>query len=233
MLAACQEIWMFWMPCCIQWFQWPESEPRKGLNVNIAAAMASKDSDKQAILNALAFPRAGTKILQQEAQATHERTLLLFELWSLFLLFLLDFYLLIQCTSRPVDPVSPRVVHWGYEAVGRALAGHFALANWPLAAVLLVKSTWSKKSLLSLFDASFCGLHVAVSWVRRHPQLRFSSVANGLDTSRWGPRSGSWTGHKNSTELGQFTQRICNCIELGNFHQFSTDFLRFIRFLSV
>ena len=65
--------------------------------------MASKDSDKQAILNALAFPRAGTKILQQEAQATHERTLLLFELWSLFLLFLLfllDFYLLI----RPVDP---------------------------------------------------------------------------------------------------------------------------------
>ena len=93
------------MPCCIQW---PESEPRKGLNVNIAAAMASKDSDKQAILNALAFPRAGTKILQQEAQATHERTLLLFELWSLFLF---DFYLLIQCTSRPVDPVSPRVVH--------------------------------------------------------------------------------------------------------------------------
>ena len=73
--------------------------------------MASKDSDKQAILNALAFPWAGTKILQQEAQATHERTLLLFELWSLFLLFLLDFYLLIQCTSRPVDPVSPRVVH--------------------------------------------------------------------------------------------------------------------------
>ena len=59
--------------------------------------MASKDSDKQAILNALAFPRAGTKILQQEAQATHERTLLLFELWSLFLF---DFYLLI----RPVDP---------------------------------------------------------------------------------------------------------------------------------
>lgn len=98
------------MPCCIQW---PESEPRKGLNVNIAAAMASKDSDKQAILNALAFPRAGTKILQQEAQATHERTLLqLFELWSFFFFFfLISFYLLIQCTSRPVDPVSPRVVH--------------------------------------------------------------------------------------------------------------------------
>ena len=70
------------MQCCIQW---PESEPRKGLDVNIAAAMASKDSDKQAILNALAFPRAGTKILQQEAQATHKRTL--FELWSLFLSF--------------------------------------------------------------------------------------------------------------------------------------------------
>lgn len=90
------------MPCCIQW---PESEPRKGLNVNIAAAMASKDSDKQAILNALAFPRAGTKILQQEAQATHERTLLqLFELWSFFL-FLLDFFLpfdsVHQSTRRP------------------------------------------------------------------------------------------------------------------------------------
>ena len=81
------------MPCCIQW---PESEPRKGLNVNIAAAMASKDSDKQAILNAIAFPRAGTQILQQEAQATHERTL---ELRSLFL----DFYLF-----ESVDPSTHR-----------------------------------------------------------------------------------------------------------------------------
>jgi hypothetical protein len=34
--------------------------------------MASKEADKKKILNSIALPRARTKILQQEAHATHE-----------------------------------------------------------------------------------------------------------------------------------------------------------------
>ena len=47
-------------------------QPRKGLDVDIASAMASKEADKRKILNSIALPRARTKILQQEAHATHE-----------------------------------------------------------------------------------------------------------------------------------------------------------------
>ena len=57
-------------------------ELRKGLDVNIASAMASEASDKTAILNCLILPRAGTKALQQEAPAAHESNLI--DLWSSF-----------------------------------------------------------------------------------------------------------------------------------------------------
>ena len=58
--------------------------------LNIASAMASPASDKTTILNSIRLPRAGTQVLQEEAQATHESDL--FELWSrLFLLLLATF----------------------------------------------------------------------------------------------------------------------------------------------
>ena len=47
-------------------------EPRKGLDVDIANAIASEASDKRNILNSIVLPRAKTKVLQQEAHATHE-----------------------------------------------------------------------------------------------------------------------------------------------------------------
>jgi hypothetical protein len=55
------------------------------LNVDIANAMASEASDKTKILNSLVLPRAGTKVLQQEAPTAHESNL--FELWNVFVTF--------------------------------------------------------------------------------------------------------------------------------------------------
>ena len=55
------------------------------MNVDIANAMASEASDKTKILNSLVLPRAGTKVLQQEAPTTHESNL--FELWNVFVTF--------------------------------------------------------------------------------------------------------------------------------------------------
>ena len=49
------------------------------MNVDIASATASEASDKTTILNSIRLPRAGTQVLQEEAQATHESDL--FELW--------------------------------------------------------------------------------------------------------------------------------------------------------
>ena len=54
--------------CCFK----PSKKLRKGLSVDIANAMASEASDKTKILNSIRLPRAGTKVLQQEAQAAHE-----------------------------------------------------------------------------------------------------------------------------------------------------------------
>ena len=166
------------MPCCIQWL---ESEPRKGLNVNIAAAMASKDSDKQAILNALAFPRAGTQILQQEAQATHERTL---ELWSLFL----NFYILSQSTRQPIEPVSRLCLQGSHTEAMRPWAVHWlGTLLWPICPsaffffhYLLEVFVVFASNLMLLWSPS-CRFVASTS-----PQLRFSSVANGRDTSRSG-----------------------------------------------
>jgi len=143
-----------------------------------------------------------------------------------FFFFLISFYLLIQCTSRPVDPVSPRVVHWGYEAVGRALAGHFALANWPLGAVLLVKSTWSmKKSTCCLCWCfilwSSCCRFVA-STSDTTAEVLFRCERSGHFQVGSQKRFLNWT-RKFHRELRQFTQRIFNCIELGKsaiFHRF-------------
>ena len=71
--------------------QWLESaELRKGLDVDIASAMASEASDKTAILNSLRVPRAGTKTLQQEAPAEHESNLM--EVWNISDFFLSDFF---------------------------------------------------------------------------------------------------------------------------------------------
>ena len=74
--------WKRLLPCpATLLLQWPGIFAlRKGLDVNIASAMASEASDKTAILNCLILPRAGTKALQQEAPAAHESNLI--ELWS-------------------------------------------------------------------------------------------------------------------------------------------------------
>ena len=46
---------------------------RKGLDVDIVTANASKESDKLQILNSIALPRAATKQLQMDAAVCHER----------------------------------------------------------------------------------------------------------------------------------------------------------------
>ena len=134
--------------------------------------------------------------------------------------------------SAPVDP-STRRLYLGCVSKGALrLWGGGPRTGWalclgqlaPCRSFFEVKSTWSKKSLLSLFDASFCGLHVVVSWLRRHPQLRFSSVANGLDTSGGVAEAVP----ELDTKIPPRAETI-----YSTHHQFSTDFLRFIRFLSV
>ena len=57
-------------------------ELRKGLDVNIASAMASEPSDRTKILNSIRLPRAGTVFLEQEARDAHESNLI--DLWSSF-----------------------------------------------------------------------------------------------------------------------------------------------------
>ena len=46
---------------------------RKGLDVDIVTANASKESDKRQILNSIALPRAATKRLEVEAELSHQR----------------------------------------------------------------------------------------------------------------------------------------------------------------
>ena len=46
---------------------------RKGLDVDIVTANASKESDKIQILNSIALPRAATKQLQMDADQSHQR----------------------------------------------------------------------------------------------------------------------------------------------------------------
>lgn len=53
----------------------PHVKLRKGLNVDITSAMASEASDKNTILNSIAYPRARTKVLLEDAQAAHESLL--------------------------------------------------------------------------------------------------------------------------------------------------------------
>ena len=48
-------------------------QSRKGLDVDIVTANASKKSDKLQILNSIALPRAATKQLQMDAAVSHER----------------------------------------------------------------------------------------------------------------------------------------------------------------
>ena len=48
-------------------------QSRKGLDVDIVTANASKESDKLQILNSIALPRAATKQLQMDADLRHER----------------------------------------------------------------------------------------------------------------------------------------------------------------
>ena len=66
--------------------------------MDIANAMATEASDKTKILNSLVLPRAGTKVLQQEAPTTHESNL--FELWNSFLsdFFIFSSHLLTEST---------------------------------------------------------------------------------------------------------------------------------------
>ena len=46
---------------------------RKGLDVDIVTANASKESDKRQILNSIALPRAATEQLEMEADLSHQR----------------------------------------------------------------------------------------------------------------------------------------------------------------
>ena len=72
--------------------------------------------------------------------------------------------------------------------MGRALAGHFALANWLLG--ILRELIFCTLRIRRLFVESMIlppnGLDL-----RQTPQLRFSSIAKGLDTSRWAKPSQS------------------------------------------
>ena len=75
--------------------------------------------------------------------------------------------------------------------MGRALAGHFALANWFLRILsemaVLMHCTYLKIRLRRLGEFDFVVL--PSKWLGSSPQLRFSSIAKGLDTSRWaGPK---------------------------------------------
>ena len=75
--------------------------------------------------------------------------------------------------------------------MGRALAGHFALANWFLGILsgkaVLMHCTCLKIRIRRLGEFDFVVL--PSKWLGSSPQLRFSSIAKGLDTSRWaGPK---------------------------------------------
>ena len=75
--------------------------------------------------------------------------------------------------------------------MGRALAGHFALANWFLRILsemaVLMHCTYLKIRLRRLGEFDFVVL--PSKWLGSSPPLRFSSIAKGLDTSRWaGPK---------------------------------------------
>ena len=75
--------------------------------------------------------------------------------------------------------------------MGRALAGHFALANWFLGILsemaVLMHCTYLKIRLRRLGEFDFVVL--PSKWLGSSPPLRFSSIAKGLDTSRWaGPK---------------------------------------------
>ena len=76
-VIACCHIGTFCTCACHSMFtlQWPSSELRKGLDVNIASAMASEASDKTKILNSIRLPRAGTVFLEQTAPVAHESPL--------------------------------------------------------------------------------------------------------------------------------------------------------------
>ena len=53
--------------------QFNSFQSRKGLDVDIVTANASKESDRLQILNSIALPRAATKQLQMDAALSHER----------------------------------------------------------------------------------------------------------------------------------------------------------------
>ena len=143
-------------------------ELRKGLDVNIASAMASEPSDRTKILNSIRLPRAGTVFLEQEARDTHESSLIR---WLIFgVLFLLISSHPVLSQPWPKGIMCPKCLQfrsvfvgcetfsklsrWGYDAVGRALAGHFALANW-LLGILRELIYWYL--LYASNQTSFCG----------------------------------------------------------------------------
>ena len=68
--------------------------------------------------------------------------------------------------------------------MGRALAGHFALANWLLGILreLIFCTLRIRRLFVESMILPFCLPNVDL---RQTPQLRFSSIAKGLDTSRW------------------------------------------------
>ncbi|CAL1139170.1 unnamed protein product [Cladocopium goreaui] len=105
--------------------EFPTEILMKGLDVNIASAMASEPSDRTKILNSIRLPRAGTVFLEQEARDAHE----------------------------------------SYDAVGRALAGHFALANWLLTAL----QNDEKRRVVQLSLTGCCNL--TTKECCRHPTM--------------------------------------------------------------
>ena len=79
LLGVCVfHLWALWkvfplLTCFLAFHAFHAFQSRKGLDVDIVTANASKESDKLQILNSIAVPRAATQQLQMDADLSHQR----------------------------------------------------------------------------------------------------------------------------------------------------------------
>ena len=166
--------------------------------------MASEPSDRTKILNSIRLPRAGTVFLEQEARDAHESNLI--DLWSsfpsdflssraesthspccvpsgqLWLFPLKSWAKGITCPKCLQFSLSfSKLSRWGYDAVGRALAGHFALANWLLG--IRLNAQWRKFSPQPLSHSATLSDWVA-EWLVQ-PLWQGGWVAASVTLAEW------------------------------------------------
>ena len=78
LLGVCVfHLWALWkvfppLPCFLAFHAFHAFQSRKGLDVDIVTANASKESDKRQILNSIAYRRAATQQLQMDADLSHQ-----------------------------------------------------------------------------------------------------------------------------------------------------------------